>query len=422
MLASAGEALAAAYPLNAGCEEVIAKWVKAHAAPCNDKHYFNHLGEALAGKQIVAIGDPAPGTHEAYLLRRQVCEYLFDQQAFNILVIEASAPVCAVLNDYVLGGKSDPAAALALQPMAAWRTHEMLDVLEWLRERNASRQALHRIWLAGCDCTGARPVIPALKRFLSESSPDLMPALDHLEISFSLFEDYTNAHPDAQDELRLRAGNVHQRLAELAAQLDQLLARTSEADARSAIVRLLADMRTLDQAIEVEVEQAGENPPNFGVRHKFMSDNIDALLTARGAGRVVVWCSNIAAARATHDSCQMAITDRTLGSYLAERYRDRFYSIGMFAGTAETLPDPGGGYLEGALAGVRQQPYFVDLKRMQLGSAPATCLAHDTLWRTGYGGNRYCSEGAAPVRKDDFDGWLYTGSAIRASFIRKAGQ
>ena len=108
------------------------------------------FADVLAGVRVIGLGEATHGSREFFLLKHRMLEFLVTEQGFTVLAMEASAAAAAV-NDYVLHGEGDPAAALRGLGFWTLNTAEMLAVLRWLREHNSTASAAARVSFAGID-------------------------------------------------------------------------------------------------------------------------------------------------------------------------------------------------------------------------------------------------------------------------------
>lgn len=128
----------------AGDAEAQVEWVKEHALPFDTQeagYGFDDLAplkEIIRDARIVGLGEVTHGTREHFQMKHRLVEFLATEMGFTIFSIEASTPEAYKLNDYVLGGEGDPNALVAGMYFWTWNTEEVLAMVEWMREFNAS--------------------------------------------------------------------------------------------------------------------------------------------------------------------------------------------------------------------------------------------------------------------------------------------
>src|ERR1043165_4376892 len=121
-----------------------ADWIRANAIRLNTTeagHGFadmQALKPLIGNARIVSLGEATHGTREFFQLKHRMLEFLATEMGFTIFSIEANMPEAYRLNDYVLNGTGDPAALLRGMYFWTWNTEEVLDMIQWMRDFNAS--------------------------------------------------------------------------------------------------------------------------------------------------------------------------------------------------------------------------------------------------------------------------------------------
>src|SRR5688500_3327506 len=115
------------------------------------------LRAAIGNARIVSLGEATHGSREIFQMKHRLVEFLATELGFTIFSIEANMPEAYRLNDYVLGGKGDPKALLKGMYFWTWNTEEVLAMIEWMRQFNASGKG--RIQFTGFDMQTATVAI-----------------------------------------------------------------------------------------------------------------------------------------------------------------------------------------------------------------------------------------------------------------------
>jgi erythromycin esterase-like protein len=122
----------------------VRDWIAGHAirlATPEAGHGFDDmqpLKQVVGDARIVALGEATHGTREFFQLKHRMVEFLATQMGFTIFGIEANMPEAYKLNDYVLHGTGDPVALIKGMYFWTWDTQEVLAMVKWMREFNAS--------------------------------------------------------------------------------------------------------------------------------------------------------------------------------------------------------------------------------------------------------------------------------------------
>jgi erythromycin esterase len=157
-------------------------WVRAHAipiattdpaAPLDDLRPF---GAFVGGARVVALGEGTHGTADFFRLKQRLVQYLVTQKGFGVFAIEAHMPETRRLNEYVLTGKGDARTALAGLYFPYWNSREVLDIVEWIREYNASGKGRVELW--GFDMQVPGLAMDSVRAFVASADPSYLASLD----------------------------------------------------------------------------------------------------------------------------------------------------------------------------------------------------------------------------------------------------
>jgi erythromycin esterase len=130
------------------------------------------VGEA----KIVGLGEGTHGTSEFFRMKHRLMEYLATEMGFNIFAIEANMPEAYRLNDYVLYGRGNPKELLKGMYFWTWNTQEVLDMILWMREFNASGRG--QLQFTGFDMQFTAVAIDNVRTFVQKADPAYLGTLD----------------------------------------------------------------------------------------------------------------------------------------------------------------------------------------------------------------------------------------------------
>lgn len=157
-------------------------WMREHAIPLDTAvavNAFNDLQPlkaAIGNARIVSLGEATHGTREFFQMKHRMLEFLAVEMGFNIFAIEANMPEAYRLNDYVLHGVGDPAELLKGMYFWTWDTEEVLEMIRWMRDFNASGRG--RVQFTGFDMQYAAVAAANVHNFLSTAEPSLLDGVD----------------------------------------------------------------------------------------------------------------------------------------------------------------------------------------------------------------------------------------------------
>jgi erythromycin esterase-like protein len=127
------------------------------------------LKKLIGDARIVSLGEATHGTREFFQLKHRMLEFLATEMGFTVFSIEANMPEAYRLNDYVLNGTGDPAQLLRGMYFWTWNTEEVLDMIKWMREYNASGRG--RLQFTGFDMQTHTVALDIVQQFVAQYDP-----------------------------------------------------------------------------------------------------------------------------------------------------------------------------------------------------------------------------------------------------------
>ncbi|HEX4817269.1 MAG TPA: erythromycin esterase family protein [Nonomuraea sp.] len=278
---------------------------------------------------MVGLGEATHGSREFFLAKHRLLEFLCGELGFTTLAMEASVSAAAAVDDYVQGGPGDPAEALAGLGFWTWRTAEMLDVIDWMREHN--RTAAWKVRFAGIDPQFPAASLDALRAYLSGLAASPNGSAASSDGSAASSDGGALALLDPLVPLataRLAPGRRLDREVEAAARrLEEFLA-TRDPDGGTALHAARAHARIVRQFADLAGRPFTDADPERTVgfaRDRYLADNVDLLLADPDA-KVAVWAHNGHIMRGGR--CGVPV----MGSHLAERHGKAYYALGLLFG------------------------------------------------------------------------------------------
>jgi erythromycin esterase-like protein len=134
------------------------------------------LKKIVGNARIVSLGEATHGTREFFQLKHRMLEFLATEMGFTIFSIEANMPEAYRLNDYVLTGRGDPAQLLQGMYFWTWNTEEVLDMIRWMREFNASGRG--RVEFTGYDMQTPDVAAQIARDFIAKYEPGYSGSLE----------------------------------------------------------------------------------------------------------------------------------------------------------------------------------------------------------------------------------------------------
>lgn len=156
-------------------EPAVVDWIRSHAVPLEtvqSGHGFadmQPLKQVVGDARIVSLGEATHGAREFFQMKHRMLEFLATEMGFNIFAIEANMPEAYRLNDYVLNGIGDPKQLLRGMYFWTWNTEEVLDMILWMRQFNASGKG--RLQFTGFDMQTPDVAMANAETFLASADP-----------------------------------------------------------------------------------------------------------------------------------------------------------------------------------------------------------------------------------------------------------
>lgn len=263
--------------------------------------------------QIIALGEATHGNKEFQQLRLDVFQVLAEKYGVRAFALEGDFGGCEAVDRYIHGGDGTAAEALSEIGFAIYRTDEMENLIEWMRDYNASAAEGEDIRFYGFDMEQRA----CSYRYLLE-------ALQKANIDAAEFEKMWNSEKNTYADTY----NAEQR-AEIIRAVKEQLPPDDEQAIRFAEVLL--------QNIELgkymdDVAELNEQ------RDRMMAENTLWILQqeqARGNSRIMISGHN------GHIRQDQNAGTPVLGSLLAENLGDGYFAVGTdFYKSVCNLPKP----------------------------------------------------------------------------------
>jgi erythromycin esterase-like protein len=355
--------------VQAATDDPVAEWVEDNAtalrstdpaAPLDD---LAHLRHSVGGATIVGIGESQHGTAEQTALKLRTLRFLVEKLGFRSIAWEDDWTLGVLVNEYLQTGRGD-LPALVNKMSTAWRSHEVVQVLRWLRSYNATHR--DKVRFTGVEYYTTRPLAyDAVEAYVARNAPHrLTEAKAHLG-PITPDSDDMKAHltwyldPDTDKAPYL----AHARAAyDLVKSLPH-----RPGDRRYAVA--------LHHATQIRNWYEGFSlPSTFAHRDQKAAENLKWWRRYSG-DKVVYW----AAAAHVADAPQVRYvmppypdtTFPTVGSYLRDWYGERYRTIAFTfdhgslydENAAVTVPPPADEWFEKKFQSVSAEHFTLDLRR-----------------------------------------------------------
>ena len=320
-----------------------------------DTQDLDILRQLVGECRAVGLGENTHGTSEVFKMKDRIIRYLAENCGFDIFALEANMPECYQLNNYTVGGIDNPIRLLIGIYMWPWRTHEMLNMIEWMKVFNASEP---RITFTGVDMQNYNGPILRLQTIFEKNPSD---------------KNLVEKIKDKLHRIYPRPFQIDGKLAEdIDSDLEELKTRI-EAKNRPPMQRAwaLQNIDLLHQFLSQKED------PDW--RDRGMADNLLWILRNNPGSKAVVWAHN------GHINClkQVDILHRSMGGFLKKSIGDDYRTFGFvgYEGSYTAwknglqsfeLPKAHPGTLEYVLGQLDEPLFILDLKKMH--EEDSSCL------------------------------------------------
>ncbi len=287
-------------------------WLRENAVPLETVHPtadatdLTPLKEVIGNARIVGLGEATHGTSEFFTLKHRLVRFLAEEMGFTVFSIEANMPEAYRLNDYVLTGEGDPKELLRGIYFWTWDTQEVLDMILWMRDYNASGAGV--IQFTGFDMQTPTVAMDEVRAFVERYDSAYLNDLDEAYAAVA-----------AAYETRPGRYEHSPRVAEwreAAAGVLEHLARDPQAYPNATP----AELAWARQNARV-VLQGAEDLGSEVTRDESMAENVAWILEENPGAKIVLWAHNAHVGESKRHL--------SMGRVLAERYGEGYLSLGF---------------------------------------------------------------------------------------------
>lgn len=287
---------------------------------------FLALNDEFTNIEVIGVGEATHGTSEFFTFKAELFKYLVQNQGFMIFGLEAQAAEAMEINDYINGKDGNPNDLLRSLNFWAWETEEVKELIEWMREYNATHS--EKIEFFGFDMQLIdNSILKLYSYFEKTDSEELNNAKKAYEKIRNNFE-YFKLSDQEKNETLNRIQEVKEYLLNNKA---KLISDTSELEWKNALY--------LSNVI-LECEKIFRFPfkQRDALRDQSMVNLVESYREIFGKGKTMLWAHN------GHITKVEKYGKKTLGMYLNEALGNTYFSIGLLFNSGSFRAQKGNGY------------------------------------------------------------------------------
>lgn len=265
--------------------------------------------------QIVGLGEATHGSVEFQESKLDVFKMLVEKEGYSAFCLEADFGDCLRANEFVQGGEGDAREVANNLSFNLYHTQQMADLLDWMREYNASVSADKKIRFYGFDMQNPEKCVEYLYDYMNKNG------ITGKETSgIDYFVDENRTESMTEDDVK----KVKEELEDIKKEV--IAAATNDQDLDVIFATKAADniATSADYAL---IDFQADYQKKFAARDTAMADNVSWILDLEkkiGSGKIMLAAHDGHISKKPHSMLQPV----TMGGLLKEKYGDAYYSLG----------------------------------------------------------------------------------------------
>ncbi|OCA68441.1 hypothetical protein BBI01_18530 [Chryseobacterium artocarpi] len=145
--------------------DILKKYIyplKTYDPDSKDNNDLKILKKLIGNSKTVALGEVTHGSSEIFKMKDRIIRYLVPNEGFNLFSIEAAMPESYQMNNYIIDGKGSAKEYLNGMIFWTWKTNEILNMVEWMKQYNQSTDK--KVYFSGFDMQSFTASINELKK------------------------------------------------------------------------------------------------------------------------------------------------------------------------------------------------------------------------------------------------------------------
>jgi erythromycin esterase len=277
-------------------------------SPDSDFNDLSELKPILSDKSIIGLGEATHGSHEFFVFKHRLIKFLVTEENFRIFIIEGDFGGSQTMNEYIDIRNVSQNKALSDVGYGIWMTQEFVELLEWMKDFNATQSVGNKIRFYGCDLNNPFIAANKIKEYLNVTKL-LTDSLEE-ELNYVINGKY-------RGKLTKENQNSAQKL------LQELTSDFEKSENRNdhEFQFVKHCKRELEQYFEM---RSADPATRVFLRDKFMAENIEWIYNFEKEQKTLFWAHNEHIKNDNTGSSQ-----KPTGYYLKEKFHNKYYSFGF---------------------------------------------------------------------------------------------
>lgn len=270
------------------------------------------LLETLKGRDVVAAGEATHGSKEFFTLKHRLFRMLCEKSDVRIFGLEESYAAGLLVNEYIHGESKLKAGEVVMKMSFMWRTKEMKELIEWMKQYNEDPGHTRKITFFGFDFHGPHLAARWLTRYFELTDTAY---LAQLKPFLKKFEEKTYPKDKISDREQLENTST------INSMRSRLAAEKARYEQRSGAEKWINADHLLECLYQY-TDTYRNGDVDFFKRDPYMSANIKWVYTTGGdTKRMMLWAHN------EHVAAGGSLP--AMGKLLKQDLGEKFYSIGF---------------------------------------------------------------------------------------------
>ena len=282
------------------------------------------MKKILKDVRVVALGEATHGSREFFQFKHRMLEFLVKEMGFTIFAIEASYAACNNINDYVLHGTGDPAEALASQKFWTWDTHEVRDMIAWMRAHNEKAPDRRKVQFLGYDLQHLEEGMERLEAYVGKHIPLYLDTVKNALSPLRIDPFEIAGLPQAEEEEREKIWSGLLKMLGVLSFHEVPLVRSSSREEFDFVFQHARVLAQFYDAYSKPMRGTDPKKNAAALRDLYMAENLEYFLNKYPEAKVAVWAHN------GHISNSHWGADfPALGSYMKTLLGEGYYALGF---------------------------------------------------------------------------------------------